>query len=90
MCRPFVGLTACVLSGVNTLKFGSYFPFLHFQYAHSLAPHRDRVALACFCAARSSPSRRRLPFESGLLTVNMPPFPPPLSRACLATVLSTG
>jgi hypothetical protein len=33
MYRPFVGLTACVLSGVNTLKFGSYFPFLHFQYA---------------------------------------------------------
>ena len=29
MCRPFVGLTACVLSGVNTLKFGSYFSFLH-------------------------------------------------------------
>ena len=40
MYRPFVGLTACVLSGVNTLKFGSYLPFLHFQYHfNTVVPH---------------------------------------------------
>ena len=46
MYRPFVGLTACVLSGVNTLKFGSYFPFLHFQYVvNTPCPILDRQAI---------------------------------------------
>ena len=53
MYRPFVGLTACVLSGVNTLKFGSYFPFLHFQYFRTRKSSASRLRLARVVYPRS-------------------------------------